>query len=137
MNLNQLAPEKLLLLSYFTEDELKGLTWKEIRFLAALEDEELPEAVPDVSTIQAQRAYGGRMLEQITAEFIWNPAVEELVPLTENNQVSAAAAAERRAARAKTITADTPGAPVPASAAQSEQAHPHLADQEASALDHC
>lgn len=72
VNRDQLRLEWLLLVSYFTADEIESLTWEELRFLAALEDEELPEAVPDDTTARAVRAYGGRVIQKITEPVVWD-----------------------------------------------------------------
>ena len=59
--------EESLLLLFFTPDELAALTPEEIRFLAALAHEEIPE-VPEQERLQAARDYHERVLKKLAEQ---------------------------------------------------------------------
>ena len=59
--------EESLLLLYFTPDELAALTPEEIRLLAALAHEDIPE-VPEQERLQAARDYRERVLKKLAEQ---------------------------------------------------------------------
>jgi len=107
VTLNLRSPEEIALLLHFTPDELKDLSPGEIRLLAALSHEDLPEVMPTEAARKVQQRYGGRVLERITSVLL-RARASYVRQSTDKQQARGAVAHRREKKRPKLPQQETP-----------------------------